>query len=214
MSYDLLLATTDPGRVLDMQQIERALADVIGIRTSPDGWVYTEPPNISVAVDISQALETGRVYLRADEEGGEEAVERAYRLALLLSHRLGLDAIDTQLGQPVDMANLAGAQEAVYRPRRSGEGAFGDVRAPAPSRMRLPTRGNEQPVQPARPGVGMSAFLNAFLLMAVIVGGVIAFRALSGPRAGAHAVLLLLCVLALIAIWLALRAATKDRGSR
>jgi hypothetical protein len=196
--------------VLDMQQIERSLADVIGIRTSPDGWVYTEPPNISVAIDVSQALETGRIYLRADDEGGEEAVERAYRLALLLSHRLGLEAVDTQLGQPVDMGALAGAQEAVYRPKRVGEGAFGDVRAPAPSRMRLPTQDSGRPTRPARPGAGSNAAL--FFALALLL--TIAVPVLSRIKSGSHAVILLLGVLVLIAIWLVLRAANRDRRPR
>ncbi|KPJ63956.1 hypothetical protein AMK68_02710 [candidate division KD3-62 bacterium DG_56] len=184
MSYDLLLATSDPGRVLDMQQVERALSDVIGIQTSPDGWVYTEPPNISVTVDVSQALESGRIYLRADDEGGDEAVERAYRLGLLLSHRLGLEAIDTQLNQPLDMANLAGAQEAAYRPKRFG------------------------PVAPARPGSGWNT-LFWLALVGAFVAFVLAVHVLPRVPPQARPAVLLLGVLVLIALWLIARAVRR-----
>ena len=191
-----------------MQQVERALSDVIGIQTSPDGWVYTEPPNISVTVDVSQALESGRIYLRADDEGGDEAVERAYRLGLLLSHRLGLEAIDTQLNQPLDMANLAGAQEAAYRPKRFGEGAFGDFRAPAPSRMQLPMREGEKPVAPARPGSGWNT-LFWLALVGAFVAFVLAVHVLPRVPPQARPAVLLLGVLVLIALWLIARAVRR-----
>lgn len=191
-----------------MQQIERALADVIGIQASPDGWVYTEPPNISVTIDVSQTLESGRIYLRADDEGGEEAVERAYRLGLLLSHRLELEAIDTQLNQPLDIANLAGAQEAAYRPKRFGEGAFGDFRAPAPSRMRLPTGEGKQPVSPTRPGTGANT-LFWLALIGAFVAFVLAVRVLPGMPAQARLAIVLLGVLVLIVLWLIARAVSK-----
>lgn len=211
MSYDLLLATHDPGRVLDVQQIERALSDVIGIQAVPDGWVYSEPPNISVTIDVSQTLESGRIYLRADDEGGEEAVERAYRLGLLLSHRLELEAVDIQLNQPLDMANLAGAQEAVYRPKRFGEGAFGDIRAPAPSRMRLPTREDKPPVDPARAGVEWST-LFFLALVGALVAYILAVWVLPGMPPQARPAVVLLAVLVLVAFWLIARAV--NRGSQ
>jgi hypothetical protein len=104
------------------------------------------------------------------------------------------------------MANLAGAQQAAEQPKRHGEGAFGDYRAPAPSRMRLPTRGGENPVRKVRP----AAVLHFLLFTLVPVIAVVVRYLMPDAEMETRAFIVILAVLMLLAIWLFVRALSRD----